>query len=236
MSEDRGGYGKSWFKVDLTSEHVPYDGFNLFLDTTAPQNPTFTINDGSSTTEEQIVTAYLGHSDRARNGYEIKIWGDVDTAYDPAIARHEEQSQWIAYTPQYAFKLSRYNGSKRIYAKIRDDVWNETHALTFIVTFTGGETPVEVGRAADAPSFTALPILGDSFETSWAAEIAIRFPLRTFASASGTVSSVRPVAASAQGTISATRNIQFSVSGIRQPATRWNRLISEEEELLLVIE
>lgn len=236
MSEDRGGYGKSWFKVDLTSEHVPYDGFNLFLDTTPPQDPTFIINNGGATTEEQIVTAYLGHSDRTRRGYEIKIWGDVDTTYDPAIGRHEEQSDWVAYSPTYVFKLSNFNGSKRLYAKIRDDVWNETETLSFVVTFTGGEVPVEVGKTGDAPSFTSTPIVGEDFESQWAAEIAVRLPVRTLASATGTVAAVRPISLSASGSVSASRVVQFTASGVRQPATRWNRIISEEEELLLAIE
>ena len=233
MSEDRGGYGKSWFKVDLTSEHVPYDGFNLFLDTTPPQDPTFIINNGGATTEEQIVTAYLGHSDRTRSGYEIKIWGDVDTNYDPAIARHEEQSDWVAYSPTYVFKLSNFNGSKRLYAKIRDDVWNETETLSFSVTFTGGEQPVQVGRAADSASFTSSPILGQEFEQRWASEIAARRPVKTLIMVSGSVSASRPLEISASAQVSAHRNVEFAIAGERQTATRWNKLISEDEELLL---
>ena len=233
MSEDRGGYGKSWFRVDLTSEHVPYDDFNIYLDTTPPQNPTFIINNGGATTEEQLVTAYINHSDRTRRGYEIKIWGDVDTTYDPAIARHEEQSDWVAFSPTYLFKLSRYNGSKRLYAKIRDDVWNETDTLSFTVTFTGGEQPVEVGKAADAPSFTSAPILGEEFEQRWATEVNTRIPVSDLAEISGNVSLIKNVTISASARVSASRKVQFVTEGTRLEASRWNKLISEDEELLV---
>lgn len=235
MSEDRGGYGKSWFKVDLTSEHVPYDGFNLFLDTTPPQDPTFIINNGGATTEEQIVTAYFGNSDPTRRGYQIKIWGDVDTTYDSAIARHEEQSDWVAYSPTYVFKLSNFNGSKRLYAKIRDDVWNETETLSFVVTFTGGEVPVEVGKTGDAPSFTSMPIIGEDFEERWAAEINIKIPVFDLAETSGNVSLIKNISISASAKVSASRKVEFIAQGTRLEASRWNKLIREDEELLLNI-
>jgi hypothetical protein len=233
MSEDRGGYGKSWFKVDLTSDPVAYDDFNLFLDTTAPQNPTFIINNGGATTEEQIVTAHLGHSDRTRTGYQIKIWGDVDAEYDPAIARQEQNSEWVAFSPTYLFKLSRFNGSKRVYAKIRDDVWNETAALTVTITFTGGEEPVQVGKGADAPSFTSAPILGEEFEQVWAAEINVTIPVQILAETTGNVSLIKNMSISASGQVSASRRVQFVTEGTRLQASRWNKLITEDEELLL---
>jgi hypothetical protein len=234
MSEDRGGYGKSWFKVDLTSEYVPYDDFNLYLDTTPPQNPTFIINNGGATTEEQIVTAHLGHSDRTRTGYEIKIWGDVDTAYDAAVARTEAQSDWVAFSPTYLFKLSDFNGSKRLYAKIRDDVWNETETLTVTIAFTGGEDPViEIGKAADAPNFTSTPIVGEEFEQTWAAEINVTIPVETLTRVSGSVSARKYVSTSASGQVSASRTVEFITEGTRLEATRWNRIIRDEEELLL---
>ena len=235
MSEGRGGYGNSWFKVDLTSAHVDDNDFNLWLDTTAPQDPTFIINNGGATTEDQLVTAHLNHSDRTRSGYEIKIWGDVDTSYDLAMARHEEQSEWVAFSPTYLFKLSRYNGSKRLYAKIRDDVWNETETLSFVVTFTGGEEPVQVGKVGDAPNFTSTPILGEDFEQRWATEIKTSTPLRTLAEITGNVSLIKNISISASAKVSASRKVEFIAQGTRLEASRWNKLIREDEELLLNI-
>lgn len=236
-----GGKGHSWFQVDLTSEYVPDESMGIFLDTTPPEHPTFIVNNGESSTDEQIVTAHLAHCDYpVRPGYQIKIWGDVDPAYNPAVAETEEDSTWVAFSPTYLFKLSEYNGSKNLFAKIRDDVWNETEALTVTISFTGGEEPppppVEIGKAADAPSFTSVPIVGEDFETQWAAEIAIRIPTQTLAVTSGSVAAVKPVSLSASGKVSASKAVEFTVNGVRQPASRWNRIITEEEELLLTIE
>lgn len=229
-----GGKGHSWFQVQLTSEHVPDESFGLFLDTTAPKHPTFIINNGESSTDEQIVTAHLAHCDYpVRPGYQIKIWGDVDADYNPAVARTEAQSDWVAFSPTYLFKLSDFNGSKRLYAKIRDDVWNETAALTVTITFTGGEEPVQVGKAADGPSFTSAPLIGQEFEQSWAAEIDTRLPSRNLAGVSGSIAAVRTINASVSGTARTFKTVEFKISGQRQEASRWNRIISDEEELLL---
>jgi hypothetical protein len=230
-----GGKGHSWFQVDLTSDYVPDESMGIFLDTTPPERPTFIVNNGESSTEEQIVTAYLAHCDYpVRPGYQIKIWGDVDTEYDPAIARQEENSEWVAFSPTYLFKLSRFNGSKRVYAKIRDDVWNETETLTVSIAFTGGEDPVvEVGKAADGPSFTSAPLIGQEFEQSWAAEIDTRLPSRNLAEVSGSIAAVRTINASVSGTGRTFKSVEFKISGQRQEASRWNRIISDEEELLL---
>lgn len=238
----RGGEGNSWFMVNLTSEHVPYSPSTLprgiFLDTAPPENPTFIINNGGPTTDEQIVTAHLAHCDfPIRRGYQIKIWGDVDPDYNSSVKKSEEDSEWVAFTPTYLFKLSRYNGSKTLYAKIRDDVWNETEALVVTLTFTGGEEPPQpeptFGRAADAPGFTSTPITGQDFEERWATEISVTRPVRTLISGSGTVASYRPITISASSQVSASRRVEFCISAERQEAARWNKLINEDEELLL---
>jgi hypothetical protein len=230
-----GGKGHSWFQVDLTSDYVPDESMGIFLDTTPPEHPTFIINNGESSTDEQIVTAHLAHCDYpVRPGYQIKIWGDVDPDYNSAVARTEEQSDWVAFSPTYLFKLSRFNGSKRLYAKIRDDVWNETETLTVSIAFTGGEDPVvEVGRGADGPSFTSAPILGEEFEQVWAAEINVTIPVETLAEITGNVSLIKNVSISASAQVSASRRVQFVTQGTRLQASRWNKLITEDEELLL---
>ena len=99
QGQGRGGYGHSWFTVNLTSDHVDNNDFNLFLDTTAPGNPTFTINNGQSTSQDQIVTGHFDCSDTTKHFYEIKIWGDVDSSFDPAVNRYQEQSEWVPFTP-----------------------------------------------------------------------------------------------------------------------------------------
>lgn len=235
-----GGKGHSWFQVEVTSENVPDESFGLILDTEPPKHPTFIINNGEASTDQQIVTAHLAHCDYpVRPGYQIKIWGDVDPSYNDAIAHSEEDSTWVAFSPTYLFKLSEYNGSKNLYAKIRDDVWNETAALTVTISFTGGVEPpvppIEVGRAADAPGFTALPIIGQDFEQRWATEIKTKLPVVTINKTTGNVSLIKNISISASGNISASRKVEFITDGVRLEASRWNKLVNEDEELMLNI-
>jgi hypothetical protein len=233
MSE-RGGYGNSWFKLDLTSAFVADDNFGLHLDTAPPSNPTFIINNGTGSSSEQLVTAHLGHSDYPlRAGYQIKIWGNVDASYDPYIKTTEAASQWVAFSPTRMLKLSQYNGNKNLQAKIRDDVWNETAALNVVVTLTGQEQQQTTITVGDAPSFTSVPILGQDFEQKWAAEVDSRLPVKTLTAVSGSVALVKTLTITISAQVSASRLVEFRANGTRLAATRWNRIIEEDEELLL---
>jgi hypothetical protein len=233
---NKGGYGESWFKVDLSSGYVPNDSRNIYLDTTPPQTPTFIVNNGEGSTNQQLVTAHLGHSDRVISGYQIKIWGSVDSNYDPNIKATEEASEWVAFSPTRIFKLSQYNGSKTLHAKIRDDVWNETAALTVTIALTGqtDPPPITPNKGGDAaPSFTGAPIIGEEFEQKWSSEFDTRLPVINLARVNGTAALVKTVTVTASAQVSAFRNVEFRASGTRMAATRWNRIIEEDEELIL---
>jgi hypothetical protein len=233
MSEN-GGYGYSWFKVDLTSAFVPDNNFGIHLDTTAPSSPTFIINNGSGSSSDQLVTAHFAHADYpVRAGYQIKIWGSVDTSYDPDIKATEAASQWVAFSPTRMVKLSQSNGNKNLQAKIRDDVWNETAALNVVVTLTGQEQQQTTITVGDAPSFTSVPILGQDFEQKWAAEVDSRLPVKTLTAVSGSVALIKTLTITASAQVSASRLVEFRANGTRLAATRWNRIIQEDEELLL---
>lgn len=233
MSEN-GGYGYSWFKVDLTSAFVPDNNFGIHLDTAAPSSPTFIINNGSGSSSDQLVTAHFAHADYpVRAGYQIKIWGSVDTSYDPYIKTTEAASQWVAFSPTRMLKLSQYNGDKNLHAKIRDDVWNETAALDVVVTLTGQEQQQTTITVGDAPSFTSVPILGQDFEQKWAAEVDSRLPVKTLTAVSGSVALIKTFTITASAQVSASRLVEFRTNGTRLPASRWNRIIKEDEELLL---
>ena len=233
MSEN-GGYGYSWFKVDLTSAFVPDNNFGIHLDTTAPSSPTFIINNGSGSSSDQLVTAHFAHADYpVRAGYQIKIWGSVDTSYDPDIKATEAASQWVAFSPTRMVKLSQSNGNKNLQAKIRDDVWNETAALNVVVTLTGQEQQQTTITVGDAPSFTSVPILGQDFEQKWAAEVDSRLPVKTLTAVSGSVALVKTLTITISAQVSASRLVEFRANGTRLAATRWNRIIEEDEELLL---
>ena len=234
----RGGEGSSWFEVELTSDYVSADNTGIILDTTAPERPTFIVNNGGASTDQQVVTAHLAHCDfPVRRGYQIKIWGNVDTSYDPNIKATEAESQWVAFSPTRMVKLSQYNGDKNLKAKIRDDVWNETAALNVVVTLTGQpEPPPETEPTitiGDAPSFTTAPILGQEFEQKWAAEVDSRLPVKTLTAVSGSVALIKTLTVTTSAQVSASRLVEFRTNGTRLPASRWNRIIKEDEELLL---
>jgi hypothetical protein len=234
----RGGEGSSWFEVELTSDYVSADNTGIILDTTAPEHPTFIVNNGGASTDQQVVTAHLAHCDfPVRRGYQIKIWGNVDASYDPNIKATEAESQWVAFSPTRMVKLSQYNGDKNLHAKIRDDVWNETAALNVVVTLTGQPEPPPVTEPTitigDAPSFTSMPILGQDFEQKWAAEVDSRLPIINLLKVAGSVALVKSVTVTASAQVSASRLVEFRANGTRLPASRWNRIIEEDEELLL---
>ena len=208
-------------------------GFELHLDTTAPSNPTFIINNGSGSSNNQLVTAHLAHADYpVTAGYQIKIWGSVDASYDPNINTTEEASQWVAFSPTRMLKLSQYSGNKNLHAKIRDDVWNETAALNVVVTLTGLPEPRST-LGDETPSFTSVPILGQDFEQKWAAEVDSRLPVKTLTAVSGSVALIKTFTITASAQVSASRLVEFRTNGTRLPASRWNRIIQEDEELFL---
>jgi DNA-binding ferritin-like protein (Dps family) len=99
--------------------------FNLILDTTGVSNSTVTIESGATYATNQLVNLTIGCSDGATAGYQMKIWGDVDLAYDVNIKATEGASTWITYATSKQIKLLTGDGSKTINVKIRDDVYNE---------------------------------------------------------------------------------------------------------------
>lgn len=108
--------------------------FNLILDTLGPQGVTLSINSGAAYTNDQLVTLSIGCSDPDKTGYQMKIWGNVDTAYDTNIQATEGASTWITYAASKQIKLATGDGTKTVYVKIRDDVWNESAQASDSIT------------------------------------------------------------------------------------------------------
>lgn len=98
--------------------------FNLILDTTEPSNPVIQVNSNSTYATEQLVTLTIGCSDPDVAGYQMVIWGDVDTTYDVAVQDNEVGSSWVTYQTSKQVKLSAGDGEKTIYLRIRDEVHN----------------------------------------------------------------------------------------------------------------
>lgn len=101
--------------------------FNLTLDTLAPAGLAVALNDGAIYTTNPIVTLKLTMTDEATAGYQMKVWGisGVETEADAA---------WETYAPEKAVTLDGENGLKTVYVKVRDDVGNETAAVSDSIT------------------------------------------------------------------------------------------------------
>jgi hypothetical protein len=108
--------------------------FTLTLDTTAPADVTASINSGAAFATAQAVTLGVSTSDGTTTGYQMKIWGDVDTAANANIQDTEGASAWIAYSTSQAVTLSTGDGTKTLNVKVRDDVWNESTAASDTIT------------------------------------------------------------------------------------------------------
>lgn len=100
--------------------------FNLTLDTTGPANPAIVIDGGSQYATQQLVDCSVSTSDTDKTGYQMKIWGDVDAAYDTDVDTTEAASNWITFQSSKQIKLASGDGQKTIYVRIRDDVYNES--------------------------------------------------------------------------------------------------------------
>lgn len=108
--------------------------FNLTLDTTGPANPTISIESGASYATAQLVNLTIATSDGTTTGYQMKIWGNVDTTYDTNVKDTEALSQWITYATTKQVKLLTGDGTKTVYLKIRDDVYNESAQASDAIT------------------------------------------------------------------------------------------------------
>lgn len=144
--------------------------FTLALDTTGPSNPTINIESGATYATAQLVTATIGTSDSSTVGYQMKIWGDVDPTFDTNIKSTEGASAWLTYAPSKQVKLLTADGTKTVFVKIRDDVYNESaqasdtivlNTTLPVVTITGpdvsriskiaGKSIASFGFSADSP-------------------------------------------------------------------------------------
>jgi len=150
----------------VRTEYLPLAGgatnFNLTLDTTAPTTPTFTINGGAAYATAQAVTGNFSTADASTVGYQIKVWGNVDTTANANIQATEGASAWIAYTASQAVTLLTGDGSKTLSARIRDDVGNQTAILSASITL---DTTLPVPNITVAASPTKISTVA-TFDTS----------------------------------------------------------------------
>lgn len=101
--------------------------FNLNLDTTAPSGLTLAINDGALYATSTAVNLTIGLGDSSTTGYQMKIWG-VQGAAD------EENAAWETYAATKSVTLPAGDGLKTVYVKVRDEVGNESGAVSDSIT------------------------------------------------------------------------------------------------------
>ena len=101
--------------------------FNLTLDTLAPAGLSAKLNDDALYTTSAAVTLKLTLGDADTTGYQMKIWG-VDGVADEASA------VWETFTAEKSITLPGEDGLKTVSVKVRDDVGNETAAVSDSIT------------------------------------------------------------------------------------------------------
>ena len=111
--------------------------FNLTLDTTAPTGVGITINGGMAATNNQLVDLALTVSDSPATGYQMKIWGIAGAAT-------EADASWETFAATKQVTLTPGDGAKTVYAKFRDDVWNESAQVSAAITLNTAVPAVTV--------------------------------------------------------------------------------------------
>ena len=101
--------------------------FNLILDTLAPSGLTLKLNAGAQYATSNTVTASIAVSDTTTTGYQMKIWGTK-------AAETEEKASWETFAASKSLVLTDGDGLKTVHIKVRDDVGNESAAVTASIT------------------------------------------------------------------------------------------------------
>lgn len=142
----------------------------ITLDTTAPASGAVSIDSGAATTTDVDVSVAITTTDGANPaGYQVKIWGSVDNAFNASIQTTEGASSWISMASPHAVKLSTGDGVKTVNAKIRDDVFNETGTLSDTIAL---DTTAPV-PSANAPSPNKISKIAtkDTSTFTWSTDV-----------------------------------------------------------------
>lgn len=100
---------------------------NLTLDTVGPSGVSLLINGDETKTTSTAVSLAIGCSDEELGSYQMKIWGIADVLT-------EDVAVWETYRATKTVTLPSGDGIKTVYVKVRDDVWNESDAVSDTVT------------------------------------------------------------------------------------------------------
>ena len=99
--------------------------FQLTLDTLAPSITSFAINDGASVTTSRNVTLKITAPEAAA----MKVWGVDGVATESAAT-------WETFSAEKAVTLTSGDGTKTVYIKVRDSVYNESATSSDTITLS----------------------------------------------------------------------------------------------------
>lgn len=99
--------------------------FNLTLDTLAPSITAFSINSGAAVTTSRNVTLTITAPEAAS----MKIWGIDGVASEAAAS-------WETFASTKSVTLTSGDGTKTVYIKVRDSVYNESAASSDTITLS----------------------------------------------------------------------------------------------------
>ena len=141
------------------------------LDTTGPAGVTVNINGGAAYATSRDVTLAIGTSDGDTTGYTMKIYGDVDDAFDTANYRATEgNAPWISYATSKSVRLANGDGSKTVRIKVRDDVWNVSSEATDAITLDTSLPVVTVQGGSPDVSKISKIATKDTVQITWQAD------------------------------------------------------------------
>lgn len=122
--------------------------FNLTLDTLAPAGLTVKVNGDAQYTTSTAVTLTIRVTDSATTGYQMKIWGINEVADEASAA-------WETFATSKSVTLTSGDGLKTVYVKVRDDVGNETAAVSDTITLDTA-IPVVTVTGPDKPKISKV--------------------------------------------------------------------------------
>jgi hypothetical protein len=191
---------------------------NITLDTTGPTGQSVAFDAGSYV-NQQIADLTLAAS--GGDVAQMKIWGDVDEAYDAQIQDDEGSSSWITYATAKQIKLSAGDGAKNIYAKFRDDVYNQSGQASDSITLDESLPAVSV-QSGPSPAKISKVATKDESVFSWQADVAFDEYVVMVVSSSGDAKAAgvqigtgngSTNVAGAAGAYPATTNISTTING-----------------------
>lgn len=130
------------------------NSFILTLDTTAP-DAAIELAGGLAYTTAPDIAAVV--SSAAADATQMKIWGDVDPAFDANVQATEGASLWITYDhAAKAIRLLSGDGLKTVYVKVRDDVGNESAPASDTITLDTAAPAISITVAFAPPKISKV--------------------------------------------------------------------------------